>query len=223
MSRNLIIAIIAGILVLGGGVLFYAMQSDTQSNLTESTTPQNQEEQSTNTAEFDPANTLENDFEATIATEADNVSFNASVEYDKDTKSWRYVAENSDQQMELIVTSDAYYSKVNGNWIKLPTSGEANTGFDADAYEVTAEELADFQSRSSYEGEASCPAGTCDLWVVENYEGNTKLSFYVDKETNTINQLITESDRGTNTITYTYKDVSVEVPENAQEVPSLGQ
>ncbi len=221
MSRNLIIAILVGVAVIGGGVALYATQSDNDNNLANTDNSEQADQQESGTATFSPENTLESDFEATIATESDTTTFEATIEYDADSKAWRYVAKNSDQDMELIVSTDAYYSKVEDKWIKLPSSGESGTGFDREAYELTDEELAEFQSRSSYKGEVSCPAGTCDLWEVENYEGNNKLSFYVDKETNTINQLVTVTASGTSTITYTYKDVTIEIPTDAQEVPSL--
>ena len=226
MNKNLIIGLVAGVVVVGAGAAYIVTsggedETNNNSQTTESTN--NSQQESTDGQTFNPANTIEQDFVATFTTQSDGGEISATVNYDKDSSSWQYVTTTGDQDAEFIITADAYYSKLDGQWVKLPSSGDAATGFDTKQLELSDSEVTAFQERASYKGEASCPAGTCDLWEVENYEGAEKISFYLNKDTNTMSQLVTVANGATSTITYEYKDVTVEVPENAQTLPSLGQ
>jgi len=224
VNRNLIIGFVVSGLVVVGGVGYFLTQKDSGSstNSLSVSKPEATNQEADSTA-FNPQNTLQSDFVATVETTGDDTAgaFAIEIEFDADAKVWRYITTSEDGGMEMIVTEDATYTKTDDQWIKLPTSGDSTTGFDRDTYELSDDEIADFQKSAGYKGEASCPAGTCDLWELEGYEGNDKLAFYVDKKTNTVNQLVTTTGATTNTITYTYKDVTIEIPANAQELPSF--
>jgi hypothetical protein len=224
MNRNLIIGIVAAVVVVGGAAAYIVTSGDDGSQNNSASTGQSSSTQeqasSSGEKEFNPENTMQKSFVSTLSTEGEGVTMSANIKYDGNG-TWQYETTTDGQDMQMIITPDAYYTYADGQWIKLPSSGDSTTGFDPQAYEVTPEELSRFQSAMTYKGEASCPAGTCDLWEADRFEGSDKISFYIDPATNTINQLTTEVGGSTTTITYTFQDVTIEIPTDVRELPSL--
>jgi hypothetical protein len=224
MGRNQIIGLVVGAVIVVGGVAFAATQGGESDNSNSATTQTEGSTESDSTA-FNPVNTMESDFVATFTISSnDSEEISSVVEYDADGKTWQTTTNADGQEVKALITDDAYYTYANDQWLKLPkTEASSASGLNPEDYEVTADELTEFQNVLQYKGEASCPAGTCDLWEAENYQGNDMISFYVNKSDNTINQIVTKTIAGTSTIVYEYKDVTIEVPTDVREVPQLGQ
>lgn len=199
------------------GAAFFLSQNKSDSSTNSSNTTQQASSEKASSKEFNPVNTLREPFVSTMNTEGTQGSTAATIEYDG-KENWRYTTKTSESLVEMIVTPSATYMKSNEAWFKLPTDSSTQL-FKKDAYEVTDKELKDFQAAVTYKDEVSCPAGSCYLWVAENYQGNDKLEFYIDKSTNRINQLITTTKDGKITIVYTYKPVTITIPTNVTEVP----
>jgi len=221
VSKNLIIAIVAGVLVVGGGAAYFVMRDDSSTETT-SASSSVVESQDTDATAFNPVNTTENDFVATFVTQSENGEIiEATARYDAENTTWEYKAIAEGQQVEAIFTPDAIYTNANGQWVKVPSTSGDNIGFNTEDFEINEEDRADFQSNLIYMGEANCPSGTCDHWQAENFQGNDTLSFYLEKQTNRVNQISSVTDGRTITITYSYEDVTIEIPTDFQELPEF--
>jgi len=217
MSKKLILGIVIAAVLIGGGIGFVIVSNEDgesdQSNQTNTT------QQSADGTTFNPVATDGLEFAATLTTTTpENVSVTATIQYDTSSKAWQYTATNDGETLEAIYTADAYYIKSGETWLKLPLSQGAQT-FNPDQYDYSGSTLSDLQAKVASQGTAACPAGTCHVWKVEGYEGNSAVTIYVDTATNRISQVVAESAAGTSTIVYDYKDVTVTIPTEVSTVP----
>jgi len=210
MKKSLMI-VVAIVAVVAGGAFVVTRSGDTPTNDSSQTI------QSSNQT-FSPVNTMQQSFVATITTTGGQQNLTTNVEHDGNGN-WHYTASVGGQTSEVVSTADAYYTKQGDTWYKSASS----QGFSKDAYEVTPDELASFQSAVSYKGTESCSAGQCHVWEATNYQGNDKLTFYVDVASNRIVRMVSRVGASTTDITYEYKPVTVQIPTNAQELPSFQQ
>ena len=118
--------------------------------------------------------------------------------------------------MEIIYTSDAYYSCQGDNCVKFPISQSGDSGFDPSAYTYDESKLSSY-ANPAYKGQQSCPSGTCDVWEVS--AGGVTSTLYVDSSSKRITQVESTVGGKTSKIVYEYKDVSITVPANAQTIP----
>ncbi|HEY5550100.1 MAG TPA: hypothetical protein VIK37_02795 [Candidatus Saccharimonadales bacterium] len=211
MKRRLVIGVIV-LLLIGGGAAAYFTTKD--NDTTTPSTSQTSGGQSANGANFNPASTEDLEFTATITTAG---AGSATFEHD-DKGSTRYVATQNGQQIEVVYTSDAYYSCQGDNCVKFPISQSSNSGFNPGDYTYDQTELANYRSSSSYKGKQSCPSGTCDVWSV-SVSGNTS-TIYIDADTKRITQVESTIAGKTSKIVYEYKDVTIDIPANAQTIPT---
>lgn len=229
MKRKLIIAmaIVLALLALGGTLWIVkgkdkkntssSSQDNSQSNQESSqkSSKQSPKQSSSSQTTFNPQPLTDIEFAASLTSAASNgSSISANMEYDKDTNAWRYAGQSGGSAIEAIYTTDAYYIKMGESWMKLPPEQGTQT-FNPGQYKYDQSSIKDFQSKVQNKGQQSCPAGTCQVWEVSNYQGNDKITFYTDISSNRISQVITESSAGKNTIIYTYKDITVTAPANA--------
>ena len=209
MTRPVLIGVIvAAVVVLGGGAAYMLTKDD--NGETEQTNT-SQANQSTNANAFSPASTEGLEFTATITTDGAGT---ATFEHD-DKGSTRYVATTGGQQMEIIYTSDAYYSCQGHDCVKFPISQSSNSGFDPSQYTYDENKLASYAS-PAYKGQQSCESGTCDVWEVS--AGGYTSTLYVDSSTKRITKVQGTVGGKTSTIVYEYKDVTITVPANARTI-----
>lgn len=211
MTRPVLIAVVAAVIIAGGAGAYTL----TKDNKDKAPRPASQNTNSQSSFAAQPTEGLE--FKATITTTSGNTSTQATIERD-DKNNTRYVTGQVGQQMEIIYTSDAYYSCQGGNCTKFPISQSGNSGFDPSAYTYDQSKLSGYRNNSSYKGKQSCPAGTCDVWSVS--VGGATSTIYVDTDTKRISQVEGSQGGGTSKIVYEYTDVTINIPANAQAVPA---
>ncbi len=216
--KKVVIGILAVILVIGAGVWLVKKKGNNQTAQNQST-QSSQPTSTTTPASFNPQALDGLEYTATLTTVTPNGgNVSATVEYDKDTNAWHYSGQSDSSSIEAIYATDAYYIKTNGNWMKLPLT-QASQSFNPSQYKYDQASLKDLQGKAQDKGTQNCPAGTCQVWEVSNYQNNDKITFYVDKKTNRISQIVTEAAGGKTTIVYSYKDVTVDIPTNAVSAP----
>lgn len=211
MTRPVLIGAAAVALLAGGGAAYMLTKDDAAK--TSQISSQNSNQQ----ADFSPQSTEGLEFKATITTTKDGASTQSIIERD-DKNNTRYVANVGGQQMEIIYTADAYYSCQGGSCVKFPSAQSSNSGFDPNAYTYDRSELEGYRSGSTYKGRQSCPAGTCDVWSV--IAGGTTSTIFIDTKTKRISQVEGSQGGSTSKIVYEYTDVTINVPANAQTLPT---
>lgn len=219
MSRNLVIgALVAGVLVLGGGAFYVSNRNNGSSSGSQATN-----NKASSNPSFDALSPTDESYVATITTtDAEGKTSQASMEYDKQSGNVKYSATSNGETVSFVYTSDAYYvCQKDGTCIKYPNNGiGGGSAFDPTTYQYTGDELNGWKSTSSYQGEQSCPAGSCDVWQVE--ESGSKLTFYISDDKRISKVETVQSDGSKSSLTYDYKNVTVTQPANAQEIPSVG-
>ncbi len=217
--KKVAIGVIVAIVVIGAVLWVLTSRKDKNTSQNTQSAQSQQQTPSASTDNFNPQPLDNMDFTATLTTTTPNGgSVNASVEYDKDTNAWHYSGQSNGSTIEAIYAPDAYYLKMNESWMKLPLT-QASQSFNPSQYKYDQASLKDFQNKVQNKGTGECPAGTCQIWEITDYQSNDKITFFVDKKTNRISQIVTEAAGGKNTITYSYKDASVQIPENATVAP----
>ena len=224
MSRNLIIGlVVGGVVLVGGGAYFVTQNGSDSSNDSASQQSSENASQDSSTQAFDAVSTNDTSFVATISTsDTEGKTSQSTMEYDKSSGNVRYTSTADDKTFTITYTSDAYYMCQSADrCIKYPLNGVGDSGFDRSAFEYTAEELAGYKNSSAYQGKKDCPSGTCDVWQVS--EGDYRATIYIDAGSKKIVQVEGTTGGTTSKIVYEYKDVSITPPANAQEIPAIGQ
>lgn len=211
MTRPVLTGVVIAVIIIGGAAAYTLTKEDkTQPS-------QNSTQNANDQASFAPQPTEGLEFKATITTSGAGAATQATIERD-DKNNTRYVATTGGQQMEIIYTSDAYYSCQAGSCVKSPISQSGNSGFDPSAYTYDQNELAGYKNSSSYKGQQNCPAGTCDVWSVN--AGGITSTIYVDTDTKRISQVENSINNATSKIVYEYTDVTINIPANARTMPT---
>ncbi|MBI3984115.1 hypothetical protein HY346_02335 [Candidatus Microgenomates bacterium] len=212
MNRKLLLLVLA-VLAIGVGVLIYAATRNDDDGGIEGT--------SNTDAAFSAVSTEGLDFVATISSSGSGQGTKSTVSYDGEGR-WQYQTSADGQSVQTIVTPDAYYTNSGQGWYKLPLSGESDSsGFNAETYEYSAAEIDALKQSSIYEGQKDCPAGTCHVWRTSTAGDSSTV--YIDTKTNRISQVVSVIGSTTSTIAYEYKNVTVNVPADAQPLPGLNQ
>jgi len=209
MKKRIVIGVIIAFLI-GGGAVYFLTKSDKKDN--SETKANSNSSQSSSGSDFAPVSTKGLDFTATITSTGASGESTAKIEQDGDKT--RYVATADGQETQVIYTSDAYYTCTNGQCYKFAKTQSANSGVDVGSYEYDESEIANFRNTAAYKGKQDCPAGTCDVWSVTTAEETSTL--YIDSKTKRISQVEGTNAGVTSKIVYDYKDVTIDVPQNAQ-------
>ena len=216
MKRTVIIGVVA-VLVVVGGAAYIATKDDDKSSSSKNTSQTAGNQSANDQNNFAPASTEGLPFIATISIEGGGTTTVAKLEYDGKDKT-RYTATQNNQQMQFIYTTDAYYSCTDDKCIKFPMSSSTSSGFNPSDYQYGADKLSGYRSGAAYKGKQSCSSGTCDVWSV-SVDGATS-TLYVDSGTKRITQVDSTQGAKTSKIVYEYKDVTIDVPANAQTLPT---
>lgn len=224
MSSKRIIIIVVAVLVLGlAAFLVFGNDDDNsgnQANTGDSTQQADSESQQSADTRFAPVGMMDMAFEATVdGTDADGKSYQMLLQYDGEGRT-RMTGEQNGTRFETIFTSDAFYSCEGQNCVKFPISQSDSSPFTPDEYVYEDDDFTEFQDSAAYKGTGDCPAGTCDIWEVTE-DGYTS-QLYLDRNRR-ISKVEGSSVEGNVTITYEYKNVNIEIPQNAQTIPTLEQ
>ena len=218
MTRSGIIGAVAAVVIVGGGAAYLATKED--NNGAQNTSQQSSGNSTAGEGTFAPVSTKGLAFEATISTAGGPSEISeAKLEYDGKDKT-RYSAIVNGNTTQFIYTTDAYYSCADNECLKFPNTQSGTSGFNPSDYEYDEAKIADRKDKSTYKGKKDCPAGTCDVYEV-NVDSAVS-TFYIDTKTKRISQVEGTVSGVTSKIVYNYKNINIEVPANAKELP-IGQ
>lgn len=216
--KKILVILSVVILVLGvaGGVYWFVLRDDS------SDSQANSSQQSTEleNVEFKPVTTDGLALEATVTTDDNGKKTVAVMKYDGKGNS-EYEAGEGDEKTRIITTKEAFYTcNTAQGCFKYKIANGEGTNINPEDFDYSSEDAEKDKASITKEGQASCPAGTCDVWVSKDSTDNTETRIYIDTATGRISKV--ESKKGTyqTTIAYQYKDVTVEVPTKYQELPA---
>lgn len=216
MTKRMMAGAVIVLLLIGGGTAYFATKNKADKSSQKSSQPENNQSGGSQNS-FSPASTEGLEFKATISSSGGGTDSSATFEHD-DKGSTRYVANTGGQQIEFIYTSDAYYScQGGGNCVKYPLSQAS--GFNPGDYTYDQGKLTGYRNGAAYKGQKSCPSGTCDVWSV-SAGGKAASTLYIDSGTKRITQVETAAASVTSKIVYEYTDVTIDIPTNAQTLPT---
>ncbi len=211
------IPIIVAVLVLAGGA-GYALTRD--KNDSSNNTNGNQSQTSGNSGAFDAVSTANLSFEATMTTVSGDKTITAVMQSDAKTGAVKYVGGTFSDTMTMIYTKDAYYMCQSADkCFKYPLGQGTGASFDPSTYQYDDSKIADYKSASTSLGRQSCSSGTCDVWKVTSNGYDSKV--FIDSKTKRVVQVEGATAEATTKIVYEYKDVNVEIPQNAQTLPNI--
>ncbi len=213
-----------GVLVFVGG--FVAITSLSDDSETEPSSSSSSEVASTDANEptFAPVNTFDESFVATISGTTEGQSFSAILESDGNGVTKFSSTDENGSSFEFYNTPDSTINCSEGQCVKLPSSGEASN---TEEYTFNQSDFDKFKETAEYEGEEDCPAGKCDVWLVadDDVAGNPSQSLetkiYISKKDQRISQVVGMQNGEVTTIVYEFKDVTITLPENVQELPNF--
>jgi hypothetical protein len=214
-SKVLIIAIV--VLVLGGGAGAYLLTRDDDGDSANQT-----EQNDGGSGSFDAVSNQNLPFVVNFSMSGENGESNATIEYDG-KGAWRYSAEQEGQTIEYISANNYFYTRAGEEgWYKYPFAAGEATSFDTSSYEFSESDLAALKASGQNKGRENCPAGSCDVWETSDESGN-RTTVYIDTDSRRISQIKSVTGGTTTTMVYDYRDVSIEIPADAQELPNFGQ
>lgn len=205
MKKQLIILLVL-VLVIGGGAAAFLLTKEDEPK--SSTTQQS-------SGDFSPASIQELDFVATITTEGSNENTQGTLEKDGDKT--RLVSTADNQTSEIINTPDALYTCTNGVCYKFAAQN-SESGVDVSQYHYEDTEISNLRNTAVYKGQKDCASGKCDVWEVKDTPDSVS-ELYLDVNTKRIIQVVSTKEGTTTKITYEYKDVTVDIPTNVQQIP----
>lgn len=223
MNKSKLLILVAIILLLGGGATWFVKNKNTDKENT-NTSSSSENADSGSASAFNPLSASGFSYVSTITSTLAGEESVAIMEYDKNTDAIRYTTSSNGEKTIMIVAKDSVYMcQTADNCIKYPNGSDDTSGFDRGAYEYTPEEIEGWKNTAMDQGVKDCPAGKCNVWQVsaDGYDNTV----YIDTKTRRISMVETSSPNGSSKMVYEYKDVSIEIPVNAQtfEVPNIPQ
>lgn len=218
MSRNVLLAIIAIVIVLGGIGAYVVSNKDNQSNdSTEQASDDGatgeQQNDNDNEPVFSAKATAGEPFVATMSGTANESSIAATIRYDGKGNS-HYSGVSNGETSEFYNIDGQYIFCSEGQCFASPTS--TGLPISSDQYEYDDEDVSAWNEIAVYKGKQSCPAGSCDTWEVsqEGYVGTIFIAG--DGRISRTNWV---GEGSSMTMDYSYEDVTITAPENVQTIP----
>lgn len=224
MSKKVLIALVV-LFLAGAG--FFLLQNDDEINGDTSNNEMTTQQETNNNDQQPIENDLQtNPFLPTVGQSfIANVSIDdpqqgtidSLIEYDG-ANSWHYAAEIGGQRTEIILIDTMLYTfdPTSNSWFSYPTGDAPGNFFDPDAYEYDGDELDSFRSLATNIGTDDCNNGPCEVWTADNFQGQQMFTMAFDQATGRISRVSSTVNGATSLIEYTYTDVSIEAPANAQ-------
>lgn len=213
MNKRLIVGVIVVFVLIGGGVFFATRGDDknkTSTNSSQNTTGQ----QASDSGSFAPVSTEGQPFSAIIS--VDNKE-SGTIQSDGKGKT-SFSSTTDGQTTRVVYTSDTYYVCNGDTCYKYAIGASSPVSFNPSDYTYTKDQLSTYKNTAANKGRQSCPAGTCDVWSV-TADGSTS-SIFIDTKTNRISQVEGSTGGQTTKIVYSYQAVTIDVPANAQTLPT---
>lgn len=217
MKINKAILIVIGIVIIGGGIGLSLSKKDSGSS--DTGVMQNDAAASNDQAEgavptFNPKATQNESFVATIEGKSkDSTVITGSIESDG-KGNIHFKGLQTGESAEYYLAADQAFIFCQGE--KCYRYAENESGLNVGDYEVTDEDIAKYKETAKYIGEESCPEGTCDVWQYDDNGADTKI--YINKQSKQVSQVIGVKDGETFKVVYEFKDVTVTIPTNVEEI-----
>lgn len=196
----------------GGYLLFIADDK-------EEATTSSQTETTSTSSEFSPVSTEGVAMIATITTTQDGEKNAFVMKFDGEGVS-EYTTEQNGESVRFVTTKEAYFMCNSQGCFKYSNTQAQTGATNPDEYEYSQSDIDAFKANSTYKGQKSCGDSMCDVWEVSNFNGSGTATFYLDTSSKRIMKIESTSNGSTTTIEYEYTDVTIEVPTDAQELPS---
>lgn len=209
-TKHYIISFTAVIGLLSGAALIILTSDSDRAQSKRAETTQATDKK--NGLPFDAQPTAETSFAATIKGKIEGQPIKATIEYDGDGRS-RFISKHDEQSQQIIITPDASYSCSGDDCTHFPNSETASPLFNPADYVYTVDDINSLNTNAQYIGKESCPAGTCNVWKVQN-ENEELSNIYVDAADKLISQVTGSSPNGEFTIVYDYRKITITTPEN---------
>ena len=216
--KSKLIGVILAVVVVGGGAGAFLLTQNSDSDSSKSNSNDSSESQDSSPT-FNPKATKNQAFSATLEGTSEGSALNGTLESDgKGTI--HFTGTQAGETAEYFATSDGSFIFCQGEeCFKSPAS---QSGVSTDDYEVTEEDIAKYKSKATSLGSESCPSGTCNVWEYNDDDG-TKTKIYIDKKTDYVSQVVGQDGTDTFKIVYDFKDVTITLPTNVQDITGLGQ
>ncbi len=222
MNKNKIVLLILGLILVGGGVTYILTSKETSSSPTNETPKSETASTESSTPVFGPTGTTGKSFIATIeGKSSDATVITGTIESDGKGQVHFSGTQGGDNAEYYLDSNQAFIFCQNGSCFRYAVN---QSGLNVGDYELTDEDIAKYRDIAEYEGTIACDAGMCEVWKYNDEGADTKI--FIDKETKLVSQVVGVKDGDTFTITYAYKDVTITIPSNVQEITGsfeLGQ
>jgi YD repeat-containing protein len=217
--KKALIAVVIVLLVAGGaGAAYYFMKKDKNSSQqtaqnTQTSTPTTE----TTPPSFDALSVDDMPRIATVETEKDGKTSTLTLSYDGHGNAKTETMQGG-KAVTFYYTKNAYYMCSGSKCYKYKIVNGSTGDINPDDYQYGKQTIENFRNSAVYKGQQDCPTGICDAWEMSSAAGTTTL--LVNPETKRVIKVVNVSAGATTTIVFNYKDVSIEIPENAQELPA---
>jgi hypothetical protein len=220
MNNKIISVVVIGVVALVAGLgIVISQDNDNTTENNNSSTEQTTVDQA-NGPSFSAVNSFDQSFVATITGTSAGESFSGTLEVDGNGNGrFTSVQAESGLSSEFYFNPNEFITCNEGTCFSTPNTG--TSPFDINTYTFDDSEFETFKNNSSYEGEQDCPAGTCDVWLVNDAAEGLETKIYINKSDQRISQVIGTQDGETTSIVYEFKDVTINFPENVQQSPQF--
>lgn len=212
MSRNVIIAVVVGGLLLLGGVGYFVRG--------------NSDDSATSIKTIDGVPVLSGDVISypvtmigTIIDSADAGSDGKITVAMQDENTWSMILTGEEGASEIIYTGEATYlqNPNDASWIKLPANQSASSPLGSVA--LTPGEFDQYQDNATYKGKQSCNQGTCDTWDWTNPDSSGDTATLKIGSGGRIAEVTGSSGTSTVSLIYDYDTpVNIVIPADAVEL-----
>lgn len=215
MNKKLVIGLVAaGVIAAAGAVYIFTRDNG---NETDNGSPAGTN-QNAGTATFNPIATDDLSFEAELSGIVEGEQYTATILHDGEGTT-KYTSAVDGNTVEFYVTGDTFISCQDDMCMRFPAADQDDM-FDQDRYSYNEDDFTRFRESASYQGKQSCPAGTCDVWEVEDEDAEYTTQVYLTGDRR-VSKLTTSGGDDSFEIVYTYKDVSITLPQNVQSFPGM--
>lgn len=215
--KKIIIVLVVAVLVVGGAGAYWFLYRDNDSNSSADVSSQDADGDAAQ--QFNPKITDNTDMIVTVSTQADGEKSETVIKYDSKGNS-EYTAEQNSEEVRFVSTAEAYYMCNSTGCYKYANTQDQTGSQNPDQYSYSQSDIESYRSRAEYKGKEACGNDTCDVWQVSDYAGGASASIYIDSSTQRIEKITSDVNGSKTTITYSYNPVTIDIPTDAQELPS---
>ncbi len=216
MGKQLLLIIGAVVLLGGGGFAVWQLQNDTDETSEEQASEQQVDESELAFVAEAMTNTA---YVATISGQSPEGPIDAVMEHDGNDR-FRFSTQQDGISGEFIITPTATYTCQDGQCMEF-AQGQQSLDIDPRDFSYDEGDLEEFSTNAVRVGTEPCPTGTCNVWEITDEDEVSRI--YVDTDSSRIAQVTGSGADGEFTITYEYRDVTIDIPENVQPMPTFDQ